>query len=125
MKQSQFEKNGGYFIDGVKKIVKSVSKCKWRRIPVTVGEKTNRSIKCFLNRQTIYKPKRVWLDEKFVDKDGTVYHLEGTTKVERYITQLGTTWKTKRRTQQEILMRTAKRRTQKMKSKKIFESSVW
>ena len=120
MKQSQFEKNGGYFIDGV-----AYMDCKITGEPVAnVSEEAvsvigSRALTGQLNKmfpeqdKPSYKPTGRpagwhWMKE-FVDKDGTVYHLgkeqpklKGTlppTKVTQPKKK-----KTKRRTQQEILL---------------------
>ena len=118
MKQSQFEKNGGYFIDGV-----AYMDCKITGEPVknvstdckeVIGSRAlmGRMFKQFPETKTqAYKPTGRpagwhWMKE-FVDKDGTVYHfgkeqpkLKGTlppTKVEPKK-------KTKRRTKEQILL---------------------
>ena len=98
MKQSQFEKNGGYFIDGVPYMdckitgepVKNVSTdCK-----EVIGSsyQLDHFTKCFLNQTNhlinLLEDQKAyhWMKE-FVDKDGTVYHLgKEQPKVERYIT---------------------------------------
>ena len=118
MKQSQFEKNGGYFIDGVANMdckitgepVKNVSTdCK-----EVIGSRAlmGRMFKQFPETKTqAYKPTGRpagwhWMKE-FVDKDGTVYHfgkeqpkLKGKLKP----TKVTPPKKTKRRTQEEILL---------------------
>ena len=118
MKQSQFEKNGGYFIDGV-----AYMDCKSTGEPVknvstdckeVIGSRAlmGRMFKQFPEtKNQAYKPTGRpagwhWMKE-FVDKDGTVYHfgkeqpkLKGTlppTKVEPKK-------KTKRRTKEQILL---------------------
>ena len=82
MKQSQFEKNGGYFIDGV-----AYMDCKITGEPVAnVSEEAvsvigSRAVMNMVGMPT-EKPKKAstgrpagwhWMAE-FVDKDGTVYH---------------------------------------------------
>ena len=85
MKQSQFEKNGGYFIDGV-----AYMDCKITGEPVknvstdckeVIGSRAlmGRMFKQFPETKTqAYKPTGRpagwhWMKE-FVDKDGTVFH---------------------------------------------------
>ena len=118
MKQSQFEKNGGYFIDGV-----AYMDCKITGEPVknvsmeatsVIGSRAlmARLAKMFPEQE---KPKRVrtgrpsgWhFMNEFVDKDGTVYHkgkempeLKGTLP----ITIVKPKKKVKRRSQEEILL---------------------
>ena len=118
MKQSQFEKNGGYFIDGVAYMdckitgepVKNVStECK-----EVIGSRAlmGRMFKQFPETKTqAYKPTGRpagwhWMKE-FVDKDGTVYHfgkeqpkLKGTLQP----TKVEPKKKTKRRTKEQILL---------------------
>ena len=118
MKQSQFEKNGGYFIDGV-----AYMDCKITGEPVknvstdckeVIGSRAlmGRMFKQFPETKTqAYKPTGRpagchWMKE-FVDKDGTVYHfgkeqpkLKGKLKP----TKVTPPKKTKRRTQEEILL---------------------
>ena len=120
MKQSQFEKNGGYFIDGVAYMdckitgesVKNVStECK-----EVIG---SRALTGLLHKkfpdvskptyQPTGRPSGWHFMNEFVDKDGTVYHkgkeqpkLKGTlppTKVKPVKKK-----KTKRRTKEQILL---------------------
>ena len=119
MKQSQFEKNGGYFIDGV-----AYMDCKITGEPVknvstdckeVIGSRAlmGRMFKQFPETKTqAYKPTGRpagwhWMKE-FVDKDGTVYHmgkeqpkLKGTLPPTKVTPPKK---KTKRRTQEEILL---------------------
>ena len=117
-KQRSFEMNGGYFIDGV-----AYMDCKITGEPVkNVSTKATSVIgsRAFMARMDKMfpvenKPKRVktgrpsgWhFMNEFVDKDGTVYHkgkempeLKGT----RPITVIKPKKKTKRRTQEQILL---------------------
>ena len=115
MKKTQFEKNGGYFINGV-----AYMDCKVTGEPVA---NVSTDIKSVIGSKAVMgmvglpkdKPKRIstgrpagwhWMKE-FVDKDGTVYHfgkeqpkLKGTLKP----TKVTPPRKTKRRTQEEILL---------------------
>ena len=117
-KQRSFEMNGGYFIDGV-----AYMDCKITGEPVKNVSTEAKSVmgsRAFMARMDKMfpeqnKPKRVrtgrpagwhWMAE-FVDKDGTVYHkgkempeLNGT----RPITVVKSKKKTKRRTQEQILL---------------------
>ena len=118
MKQSQFEKNGGYFIDGVAYMdckitgepVKNVStECK-----EVIG---SRALTGLLHKkfpdvskptyQPTGRPSGWHFMNEFVDKDGTVYHkgkempeLKGTLP----ITIVKPKKKVKRRSQEEILL---------------------
>ena len=119
MKQSQFEKNGGYFIDGV-----AYMDCKITGEPVknvstdckeVIGSRAlmGRMFKQFPETKTqAYKPTGRpagwhWMKE-FVDKDGTVYHLgKEQPKLKGTLPPTKVTppkKKTKRRTQEEILL---------------------
>ena len=118
MKQSQFEKNGGYFIDGV-----AYMDCKITGEPVkNVGTEATSVIgsRAFMARMDKMFPeekksKRIrtgrpagwhWMKE-FVDKDGTVYHLgKEQPKLKGTLppTKVTPKKKTKRRTQDEILL---------------------
>ena len=119
MKQSQFEKNGGYFIDGV-----AYMDCKITGEPVAnVSEEAvsvigSRALTGQLNKmfpesdKPSYKPTGRpagwhWMKE-FVDKDGTVYHLgKEQPKLKGTLPPTKVTppkKKTKRRTQEEILL---------------------
>ena len=102
---SNFEKNGGYFIDGV-----PYMDCKITGDPVRNVSVESKSVIGSIALHGILskkfpdesKPKNInirrrtkrlksWMKE-FVDKDGTVYHLgKGTTEVERYYHQLKVT----------------------------------
>ena len=118
MKQSQFEKNGGYFIDGVAYMdckitgepVKNVStECK-----EVIG---SRALTGLLHKKfpetdkPSYKPTGRpagwhWMKE-FVDKDGTVYHLgkeQPKLKGSLKPTVVKPRKKTKRRTRNQILL---------------------
>jgi len=119
MKQSTFEKNGGYFIGGV-----AYMDCKVTGEPVkNVSTEcksviSSRALMGLLHKKfpetskPSYKPTGRpagwhWMKE-FVDKDGTVYHfgkeqpkLKGTLKPTKVVPPKK---KTKRRTQQEILV---------------------
>ena len=117
-KKNTFEKNGGYFIDGV-----AYMDCKITGEPVRNVSMEATSVvgsRAFMARMEKMfpeqdKPKRVrtgrpsgWhFMNEFVDKDGTVYHrgkeqpkLRGT----RPITVVKPKKKTKRRSQEEILL---------------------
>ena len=133
MKQSQFEKNGGYFIDGV-----AYMDCKITGEPVknvstdckeVIGSRAlmGRMFKQFPETKTqAYKPTGRpagwhWMKE-FVDKDGTVYHLgkeqpklKGTLPPTKVVPKK----KTKRRTQDEILL--ARQAEKKAALKKEFK----
>lgn len=118
MKQSQFEKNGGYFIDGV-----AYMDCKITGEPVknvstdckeVIGSRAlmGRMFKQFPEtKPQAYKPTGRpagwhWMKE-FVDKDGTVYHLgKEQPKLKGTLppTKVTPPKKTKRRTQEEILL---------------------
>ena len=133
MKQSQFEKNGGYFIDGV-----AYMDCKITGEPVknvstdckeVIG---SRALTGLLHKKfpetdkPAYKPTGRpagwhWMKE-FVDKDGTVYHLgkeqpklKGTLPPTKVVPKK----KTKRRTQDEILL--ARQAEKKAALKKEFK----
>ena len=117
MKKTQFEKNGGYFIDGV-----AYMDCKVTGEPVA---NVSTDIKSVIGSKAVMgmvglpkdKPKRIstgrpagwhWMKE-FVDKDGTVYHLgKEQPKLKGTLPPTKVTppkkKKTKRRTQQEILL---------------------
>ena len=133
MKQSQFEKNGGYFIDGV-----AYMDCKITGEPVrNVGTEATSVIgsRAFMARMDKMFPeekksKRIrtgrpagwhWMKE-FVDKDGTVYHLgkeqpklKGTLPPTKVVPKK----KTKRRSQEEILL--AREAEKKAALKKEFK----
>ena len=117
-KQRSFEMNGGYFIDGVPYMECKITGDPVRNVSVeatsVIGSRAlmARMDKMFPEQD---KPKRVktgrpsgWhFMNEFVDKDGTVYHkgkempeLKGT----RPITIVKAKKKTKRRTQEEILL---------------------
>jgi len=118
MKQSQFEKNGGYFIDGV-----AYMDCKITGEPVknvstdckeVIGSRAlmGRMFKQFPETKTqAYKPTGRpagwhWMKE-FVDKDGTVYHLgKEQPKLKGTLppTKVKPAKKTKRRTKEQILI---------------------
>ena len=132
-KERSFEMNGGYFIDGV-----PYMECKITGEPVrnvsmeatsVIGSRAllSRMDKMFPEQD---KPKRVktgrpsgWhFMNEFVDKDGTVYHkgkeqpkLKGT----RPITVIKPKKKTKRRSQEEILL--AREAEKKEELKKEFQ----
>ena len=132
-KQRRFEMNGGYFIDGV-----AYMDCKITGEPVKNVSTDATSVigsRAFIARMDKMfpeqdKPKRVkpgrpagwhWMAE-FVDRDGTVYHkgkeqpkLKGT----RPITVVKPKKKTKRRTQDEILL--AREAEKKAALKKEFK----
>ena len=132
-KQRSFEMNGGYFIDGV-----AYMDCKITGEPVkNVSTKATSVIgsRAFMARMDKMfpvenKPKRVktgrpsgWhFMNEFVDKDGTVYHkgkempeLKGTLPV----TVVKPKKKTKRRSQDEILL--AREAEKKEELKKEFQ----
>ena len=115
MKQSQFEKNGGYFIDGV-----AYMDCKITGEPVA---NVSTEAKSVIGSRAVMgmvglpkeKPTRVstgrpagWhFMNEFVDKDGNVYHkgklqpdLKGTLPPTKIVPKK----KTKRRTKEEILI---------------------
>ena len=115
MKQSQFEKNGGYFIDGV-----AYMDCKITGEPVA---NVSTEAKSVIGSRAVMgmvgipkeKPTRVstgrpagWhFMNEFVDKDGNVYHkgklqpdLKGTLPPTKVVAKK----KTKRRTKEEILI---------------------
>ena len=120
MKQSQFEKNGGYFIDGVAYMdckitgepVKNVStECKEvigsRALTGLLHKKFPETNKP--SYQPTGRPAGWHWMKQFVDKDGTVYHfgeeqpkLKGTLKPTKVTPPKKK--KTKRRTQEEILL---------------------
>ena len=130
MGKSTFEKNGGYFIDGV-----AYMDCKVTGEPVpnvsteAVSVIGSRAVMGMVGLPE-EKPKRVstgrpagwhWMAE-FVDKDGTVYHrgkempeLKGTLP----ITVVKPKKKTKRRSQEEILL--AREAEKKEELKKEFQ----
>ena len=115
MKQSQFEKNGGYFIGGV-----AYMDCKVTGEPVA---NVSTDIKSVIGSKAVMgmvglpkdKPKRIstgrpagwhWMKE-FVDKDGTVYHLgKEQPKLKGTLppTKVKPAKKTKRRTKEQILI---------------------
>ena len=115
MKQSQFEKNGGYFIDVV-----AYMDCKITGEPVA---NVSTEAKSVIGSRAVMgmvglpkeKPKKVstgrpagWhFMNEFVDKDGNVFHkgveqpkLKGTLKPTKIVPKK----KTKRRTKEEILL---------------------
>ena len=115
MSQSTFEKNGGYFIDGV-----AYMDCKITGEPVA---NVSTNAKSVIGSRAVMgmvgipkeKPKKVstgrpagWhFMNEFVDKDGTVFHkgveqpkLKGTLKPTKIVPKK----KTKRRTKEEILL---------------------
>ena len=132
-KQRSFEMNGGYFIDGV-----AYMDCKITGEPVKNVSTEATSVigsRAFIARMDRMfpeqnKPKRVktgrpagwhWMKE-FVDKDGTVYHLgkeqpklKGTLPPTKVVPKK----KTKRRTQDEILL--ARQAEKKAALKKEFK----
>ena len=133
MKQSQFEKNGGYFIDGVAYMdckitgepVKNVStECK-----EVIG---SRALTGLLHKKfpETSKPSYTptgrpagwhWMKE-FVDKDGTVYHKgveQPHLKLTRPVTLSKEKKKILRRTQEEILL--AREKEKKEAIKKEFQ----
>tara|TARA_B100000683_G_scaffold272467_1_gene315720 strand:- start:426 stop:884 length:459 start_codon:yes stop_codon:yes gene_type:complete len=132
-KQRSFEMNGGYFIDGV-----AYMDCKITGEPVkNVSTKATSVVgsRAFMARMDKMfpvenKPKRVktgrpsgWhFMNEFVDKDGTVYHrgkeqpkLKGTLPPTKVVPKK----KTKRRTQDEILL--AREAEKKAALKKEFK----
>ena len=130
-KQRSFEMNGGYFIDGV-----AYMDCKITGEPVKNVSTTATSVigsRAFMARMDKMfpeKPKRVktgrpsgWhFMNEFVDKDGNVFHkgkeqpkLRGT----RPITVVKPKKKTKRRSQEEILL--AREAEKKAALKKEFK----
>ena len=132
-KQRSFEMNGGYFIDGV-----AYMDCKITGEPVkNVSTKATSVVgsRAFMARMDKMfpvenKPKRVktgrpsgWhFMNEFVDKDGTVYHrgkeqpkLKGTLPPTKVVPKK----KTKRRTQDEILL--ARQAEKKAALKKEFK----
>ena len=115
MSKSTFEKNGGYFIDGV-----AYMDCKITGEPVA---NVSTNAKSVIGSRAVMgmvglpkeKPKKVstgrpagWhFMNEFVDKDGTVFHkgveqpkLKGTLKPTKVVPKK----KTKRRTKEEILL---------------------
>ena len=115
MSKSTFEKNGGYFIDGV-----AYMDCKITGEPVA---NVSTEAKSVIGSRAVMgmvglpkeKPKKVstgrpagWhFMNEFVDKDGTVFHkgveqpkLKGTLKPTKVVPKK----KTKRRTKEEILL---------------------
>ena len=132
-KQRSFEMNGGYFIDGV-----AYMDCKITGEPVKNVSVEATSVigsRAFMARMDKMfpeenKPKRIrtgrpagwhWMAE-FVDKDGTVYHkgkeqpkLKGTLPPTKVVPKK----KTKRRTQDEILL--ARQAEKKAALKKEFK----
>ena len=115
MSKSTFEKNGGYFIDGV-----AYMDCKITGEPVA---NVSTEAKSVIGSRAVMgmvglpkeKPKKVstgrpagWhFMNEFVDKDGTVFHkgveqpkLKGTLKPTKIVPKK----KTKRRTKEEILL---------------------
>ena len=115
MSKSTFEKNGGYFIDGV-----AYMDCKITGEPVA---NVSTEAKSVIGSRAVMgmvglpkdKPKKVatgrpagWhFMNEFVDKDGTVFHkgveqpkLKGTLKPTKVVAKK----KTKRRTKEEILI---------------------
>ena len=115
MSKSTFEKNGGYFIDGV-----AYMDCKITGEPVA---NVSTEAKSVIGSRAVMgmvglpkeKPKKVstgrpagWhFMSEFVDKDGTVFHkgveqpkLKGTLKPTKVVPKK----KTKRRTKEEILL---------------------
>jgi len=115
MSKSTFEKNGGYFIDGV-----AYMDCKITGEPVA---NVSTNAKSVIGSRAVMgmvgipkeKPKKVstgrpagWhFMNEFVDKDGTVFHkgveqpkLKGTLKPTKIVPKK----KTKRRTKEEILL---------------------
>ena len=132
-KQRRFEMNGGYFIDGV-----AYMDCKITGEPVKNVSTDATSVigsRAFIARMdrmfpSENKPIRVktgrpagwhWMKE-FVDKDGTVYHLgkeQPKLKGTRPITVVKPKKKTKRRSQEEILL--AREAEKKAALKKEFK----
>ena len=132
-KERSFEMNGGYFIDGVPYMECKITGDPVRNVSVeatsVIGSRAlmARMDKMFPEQD---KPKRVktgrpsgWhFMNEFVDKDGTVYHkgkeqpkLKGT----RPITVVKPKKKTKRRSQEEILL--AREAEKKEELKKEFQ----
>ena len=132
-KKNTFEKNGGYFIDGV-----AYMDCKITGEPVANVSTEAKSVigsSALMGRVNkmfpeVSKPKKQptgrpagWhFMNEFVDKDGTVYHkgkeqpkLKGT----RPITVVKPKKKTKRRSQEEILL--AREAEKKEELKKEFQ----
>ena len=130
-KERSFEMNGGYFIDGV-----AYMDCKITGEPVknvSMEAKSvigSRAFMAKMDKMFPEKPKRVktgrpsgWhFMNEFVDKDGTVYHkgkempeLKGTLPV----TVVKPKKKTKRRSQEEILL--AREAEKKKELKKEFQ----
>ena len=130
MKKTQFEKNGGYFIDGV-----AYMDCKVTGEPVA---NVSTDIKSVIGSKAVMgmvglpkdKPKRLstgrpagwhWMNE-FVDKDGTVYHKgveQPHLKLTRPVTLSKEKKKILRRTQEEILL--AREAEKKAVLKKEFQ----
>ena len=130
MSQSTFEKNGGYFIDGVAYMdckitgepvanvsTESVSVIGGRAMQSKVGIPKEKS-----RPQPSGRPAGWHFMNEFVDKDGTVYHkgkeqpkLKGT----RPITVVKPKKKAKRRSQEEILL--ARQAEKKAALKKEFK----
>ena len=130
MKKTQFEKNGGYFINGV-----AYMDCKVTGEPVA---NVSTDIKSVIGSKAVMgmvglpkdKPKRVstgrpagwhWMNE-FVDKDGTVYHKgveQPDLKMTRPVTLSKEKKKILRRTQEEILL--AREAEKKAVLKKEFQ----
>ena len=139
MKQSQFEKNGGYFIDGV-----AYMDCKITGEPVknvstdSVSVIGSRALTGQLNKMFPEqdKPKRVktgrpsgWhFMNEFVDKDGNVFHkgkeqpdLKGTLPP----TKIKPKKKAKRRSKEEILLaRHEKKKKVLKKAKKKLDDKI-
>ena len=132
-KERSFEMNGGYFIDGVPYMECKITGDPVRNVSVeatsVIGSRAlmARMDKMFPEQS---KPKRIktgrpsgWhFMNEFVDKDGTVYHkgkeqpkLKGT----RPITVVKPKKKTKRRSQEEILL--AREAEKKKELKKEFQ----
>ena len=126
MKKTQFEKNGGYFIDGV-----AYMDCKVTGEPVA---NVSTDIKSVIGSKAVMgmvglpkdKPKRVstgrpagwhWMNE-FVDKDGTVYHKgveQPHLKLTRPVTLSKEKKKILRRTKEEILLARAAEKKEALK----------
>ena len=117
-KQRSFEMNGGYFIDGVPYMDCKITGDPVRNVSMeatsVIGTRAvNAKINQMFPEQD--KPKRIktgrpagwhWMKE-FVDKDGTVYHLgKEQPKLKGTLppTKVTPKKKTKRRTQDEILL---------------------
>ena len=132
-KQRSFEMNGGYFIDGVPYMDCKITGDPVRNVSMeatsVIGTRAvNAKINQMFPEQD--KPKRIktgrpagwhWMAE-FVDKDGTVYHkgkeqlkLKGTLPPTKVVPKK----KTKRRTQDEILL--ARQAEKKAALKKEFK----